>query len=85
MVSLAAWANGEGLGFVDAEAKTRYQTRTDHLMTLLKLEEPEGVREYCEDLIVTAGPDGFLLTPGATVYRGPAENLQAVIDATKNA
>lgn len=54
-------------------------------MTLLKLEDPESVREYCVDLIETAGPDGFLLTSGATVDRGPVENLQAVIDAAKKA
>ncbi|MFB6109310.1 MAG: uroporphyrinogen decarboxylase family protein [Halodesulfurarchaeum sp.] len=52
---------------------------------LIKTSDPETVREYCEEQIEIAGPDGFLLTPGATVYRGPEENLQAIIDAAKNA
>lgn len=50
---------------------------------LIKTGDPDGVREYCEEQIETAGPDGFLLTPGATVYRGPEENLQAIIDSVK--
>lgn len=52
---------------------------------LIKTGDPEKVRTYCEDLIETAGPGGFLLTPGATVYRGAEENIQAIIDAAKGA
>jgi uroporphyrinogen-III decarboxylase len=50
---------------------------------VIKTGDPEKVRTYCENLIETAGPDGFVLTPGATVYRAPEENLHAIVDSVQ--
>lgn len=50
---------------------------------VLKTGTPEKVQNYCEDLVETAGPDGFILTPGATVYRASEENLRAVVESVK--
>ena len=50
---------------------------------LLKTGSPEEVHEYCVDLIDRAGPNGFILRPGCTPNRAPAENLEAMIGAPK--
>lgn len=53
--------------------------------SLLKTGSPDEVREYCEDLIASVGPDGFILTPGCTPNRAPRENLEAMIEVPKSA
>lgn len=50
---------------------------------VLKTGTPEKVTEHCEGLVEDVGPDNFILTPGATVYRAPAENIHALIDSVK--
>lgn len=44
----------------------------------------DDVRNYCRDLIDTAGKDGgFIMTSGAGVQGAKAENVKAMIDFTK--
>ncbi|MDZ7849519.1 MAG: uroporphyrinogen decarboxylase family protein [Halodesulfurarchaeum sp.] len=50
---------------------------------IIKTGDPEDVEAYCKDLIEDVGPEGFILTPGVTVYRAPPENLHAIIDSVK--
>lgn len=51
---------------------------------LLKTGDADAVRKHSEELIEDVGPDGYILTPGATVYRASSENLHAMIDAAKS-
>lgn len=50
---------------------------------LIKTGTPEAVRDYCENLIAEVGPEGFILAPGAAVYRADRENLGAIVDSVK--
>lgn len=48
---------------------------------VIKTGTPEKVDDYCQRLIEDVGPAGFILSPGVTVYRAPAENLHAIVDS----
>ncbi|MFW6458086.1 MAG: uroporphyrinogen decarboxylase family protein [Halodesulfurarchaeum sp.] len=51
--------------------------------SLLKTGDPEKIRDHCERLIEEAGPDRFILSTSARIYRAPRENLQAMIESVK--
>lgn len=50
---------------------------------IIKTADVQKVRDYCEKLIADVGPEGFILSPGVTVYRAPEENLHAIVDSAK--
>lgn len=50
---------------------------------IIKTGDVQKVRDYCEKLIADVGPEGFILSPGVTVYRAPEENLHAIVDSAK--
>jgi uroporphyrinogen-III decarboxylase len=53
-------------------------------ITLLSLGTPQEVRDYARKLIETAGKGGgFILAAGAVIDEAKPENVQAMIEATK--
>ncbi|OIQ60283.1 uroporphyrinogen decarboxylase [Moorella thermoacetica] len=53
-------------------------------ITLLSLGTPEEIKEYCKQLIKTAGKDGgFILGSGATIDNIKPENLRALIESAR--
>lgn len=52
--------------------------------SLLVTGTPQAVKEYCHKLIEICGKDGgFILTGGANLDKGKAENLHAMIEAAR--
>lgn len=52
--------------------------------TMLKLGTPEQIRDYCKKLIDPVGKDGgFILGNGAFFDHARPENVQAMVDFTK--
>ncbi|BCV21475.1 hypothetical protein hamaS1_15440 [Moorella sp. Hama-1] len=53
-------------------------------ITLLTLGTPEEIKEYCKQLIKTAGKDGgFILGSGAVIDKIKPENLRALIESAR--
>jgi uroporphyrinogen-III decarboxylase len=53
-------------------------------VTVLCTGTPQEVKERCRRLIEICAPDGgYILTGGATMDRGNADNLRAVMEAAK--
>jgi uroporphyrinogen-III decarboxylase len=45
---------------------------------------PQGIKEYCKNLIETVGKDGgYFLAPGADIDMATAENMHALIDSAR--
>ena len=52
--------------------------------SMLKLGTPQDVKDYCQKLIDTAGNGGgFIMSNGAFFDHAKPENIQAMVDLTK--
>ena len=51
--------------------------------SLMKTAEPEDIQAHCKDLVEDLGPERFILTTSARIYRTPKENIHAMIDSVK--
>ncbi len=49
-------------------------------VSLLQSGTPEKVKEYCEDLVEKAGPEGLIIRPGGSVMNAKTENVKALIN-----
>ena len=51
---------------------------------LLLTSAPEKVKEYCKEIIETAGKNGgYIMSAGAVLHEVRTENLQAMFDITR--